>query len=534
MDRLPPSPSRSYDVIVYGGTAGGVVAAVAAAAEGAVVALVEPGRPLGGMVSGGLGYSDLGQRDVVGGRALAVYEAVARHYGTPLWVWAGPEPHVAEGIFRDWLGRAQVDVHLGRRIEGVAKGDASIERLVVHTGETFDAAVFVDASYEGDVMAAAGVSYAVGRESRRTHGESWAGRQPLRPGKHDFDVVLSPFRDDDERELLPLVHDRPLAEVGEGDGAVQGYGFRVCLTRDPDNRLPIPEPDEPMDLELLRRYVVAKGDSLRAGALLGLAPNLPGDKCDANSLGPLSLNLLDGSNWAYPDADPQAREAIRRRHLHWAQNFLYFLNHDDSVPRGVRDELRTWGLCRDEFGDTGGWPHQLYVREARRMRGEYVMTQHDLNTGRRKYDAVGMGSYHIDVRHTQRVWQHLHLHPRLVPAVANEGYMSVPVEPYQIPYRSLVPRYHECDNLLVPVCVSASHVAFASIRMEPQYMILGHAAGTAAALAARRGVPVQRVDVTALQTRLREERQVLSLASRPPPGPSRPAPDEPITTRPIP
>ena len=510
-----PAATRSYDILVYGATAGGVVAAVSAAADGARVALIEPGHHVGGMVSGGLGYSDLGQRDVVGGRALAFYESVARHYGVPTWGWVGPEPHAAESIFRDWLERAGVDVHFGRRPSTVTVRDGRVERITTVGDDLFDAAVFVDASYEGDLMAGAGVSYAVGREDRRKHGESWAGRQPFRPGKHDFDVVLSPFRDGTEGESLPLVHDRPVVGPGDGDGAVQGYGFRVCLTRNPDNRMPFPEPDELMDLELLRRYLAAKGDTLRAGGLMGLVPNLPGDKCDVNSIGPLSLNLLDGSNWAYPEADPTVREAIRERHLRYAQNFLYYLSHSDEVPPTVRRDLQEWGLPRDEFADTGGWPHQLYVREARRMCGEYLMTQHDLTSRARKYDAVGMGSYHIDVRHVQRTWQELHLHPRLVPAVANEGYISVPVEAYQIPYRSLVPKYHECENLIVPVCVSASHVAFASIRMEPQYMILGHAAGIAASMAARANRAVQRIDVEALQARLRDERQVLARPSVP-------------------
>ena len=507
------TPDASCDVVVYGGTAGGVTAAVAAASEGMKVALVEPGHHVGGMVSGGLGYSDLGQRDVIGGYALTFYEAVAEHYRAPLWGWVGPEPHVAEEIFLRWLEQAGVEVHFGQRLEAAGKQGAHLQRVTTRTGQSFEAAAFIDASYEGDLIARAGVPYAVGREGRQKYGESWAGRQPLRPGKHNFDVFISPFTDESESELLPLIHARPPAEIGQGDGAIQGYGFRVCLTRNPHNQRPFPEPEnyDPAQFELLRRYLEAKGETLQAGQLMGLIPNLPGDKCDVNSIGPLSTNLLDGSNWAYPEADDETRQSIWRRHLHYTQSFFYFLTQHDSVPPHIQHELRQWSLCQDEFTDTGGWPHQLYIREARRMLGEYVMTQHDLTERRRKYDTVGLGSYHIDVRHTQRIWDYLHLHPRLVPAVFNEGYLSVPVEPYEIPYRALLPPYHQCENLLVPVCLSASHVAFASVRMEPQYMVLGHSAGVAAALAIRQNIPVHRVDIGTLQTCLQQARQVMSL-----------------------
>ena len=504
----------TYDVIVYGATAGGVMAAVAAAGEGARVALLEPGRHLGGMVTGGLGWTDLGHRDVIGGAALDFYRRVGRAYGVPPFAWAGPEPHVAERIFDEWLEASTVEVIRGQRLERVEKRDAVIEALATATGESYAAAVFVDASYEGDLLAGAGVSYGVGRESTHTHGESWAGRQPWRPHKHNFDVFISPYREGGE-ELLPLIHDRPMVPIGEGDGGVQAYGFRLCLTRDPRRRLPFPEPAgyDPGRFELLRRYLAQKGEGVRAGQLMGLNPNLPNEKCDANSIGPISLNLLDGSNWAYPDADCGERAGIWERHLHYAQSLVFYLANDDAVPRHIRDEMAAWGLADDEFVDTGHWPHQLYVREARRMAGEYVMTQHDLQTRRRKYDSVGLGSYHIDIRSPQRSWDFVHLHPNLAPAVFNEGYVSVPVQPYEIPYRALTPQYHECENLLVPVCLSASHVAFSSIRMEPQYMILGHSAGVAASLAAREGLPVQRVPIAQLQGRLSQQDQVLSIRS---------------------
>lgn len=490
-----------------------MTAAVAAAAEGMRVALLEPGRHVGGMVSGGLGWTDLGHHEVIGGLALEFYTRVGKAYGVPAFGVTGPEPHVAERVFREWLEEAGVVVRFGHRLERVHKRGHHIE-VVTAAGTEYGAHTFIDASYEGDVAAGAGVSCAVGREGTGKYGESWAGRQPWRPSKHNFDVTVSPFRDDRTRDLLPLILDRPLAAIGEGDGAVQAYGFRLCLTRDPDNRLPFSEPPDykSSHYELLRRYLEVKGDTLHAHQLLGLTPNLPNGKCDANSLGPISTNLLDGSNWAYPDADAAARSAIWKRHLHYTQGFMYFLTHDPSVPTHIRSELGSWGLCRDEFVDTGGWPHQLYVREARRIVGEYVLTQHDLGSRRVKYDSVGMGSYHIDVREVQRSWDYVHAHPYLLPAVFNEGYISVPVEPYELPYRALLPQFYECANLLVPVCMSASHVAFASVRMEPQFMILGHSVGVAAGIAVRENLPVQRVGIAGLRRRLIEQGQVLSLA----------------------
>lgn len=504
--------ARQAEVVVYGATAAGVVAAVAAAREGVSVTLLEPGEHVGGMVSGGLGWTDVGQREVIGGLALEFYARVGRAYGGPAFAYVGPEPHVAERILREWLEQAGVEVVFGCRVHEVEKTGTRLERLQGSSGEAFEAAVFVDASYEGDLLARAGVAYRVGREDRDLHGESWAGRQPLRPGQHQFDAYVSPFAD--SGELLPLIHDRPPAPMGRGDGAVQGYGFRLCLTRDPSNRLPFPQPEayDPARFELLRRFLALKGEAVQARDLLVLHPNLPNDKADVNAKGPLSTNLLDGSNWAYPEAPYEARAAIWRRHLGYVQELLYFLSYDAGVPAHIRQDMSAWGLCRDEFVDTGHWPHQLYVREARRMQGEHVMTQRDLCSARRKYDSVGMGSYHIDIRHTQRIWDEVHLHPRLVPAVFNEGYISVPVSPYEIPYRSLVPSYQECSNLLVPVCLSASHVAFASLRMEPQYMILGHSAGVAAAMSVRCDREVQRVSVPELQARLAEAGQVLSLS----------------------
>jgi hypothetical protein len=408
----------------------------------------------------------VGDTRVLGGFARRFYQAVADHYDAPIFELRGPEPHVAEQI-------------LTRMLDGIDV-----------VPELPEAAVYVDASYEGDLLAARGVPFAVGRESQELYGERWAGRQPAyRPSKHNFDVLLSPFRDDGT--LMPHVRDDPEERLGAGDGGLMAFGFRVCLTdRDP---IPFEKPDgyDQAEFELLDRYRAARPQA----PLLGLVHDLlPNGKCDVNSIGPFSLNLLDGSNRDYLD-DP---EGVRAHHLAYTQRFLYHVS-----PEG-------WGLCADEFVDGGGWPHQLYVREARRLRGDYVLTEHDLVQSRPHGDVVAMGSYNIDVREVERTWRMLPEYTP-TPAVFNEGYLSVPVPPYPIPYRCLTPRREDASDLLVPVCVSASHVAFSSLRMEPTYMVLGTAAGVAAAQAARRGVAVQDVDIGSLQQSLREQGQVLAL-----------------------
>ena len=468
------------DVVIYGATACGVMAAAAAHAAGARTVLVDPGRHVGGMVSGGLSWTDVGDTRVLGGLCRRFYEAVARHYGAALWQVKGPEPHVAEQL-------------LERLLDGV---DVRLSTTAVP-----DAAVVVDASYEGDAMAAAGVPFAVGRESRSLHSERWAGRQPAyRPSRHNFPVLIDPFADDGS--LLPGIRDPeldahgwPVERLGDGDAGLQAYAYRVCLTHG-EERLPFepPEDYDEREFELLRRYLDATGDRTPLGLVRDLLPNA---KCDVNSIGPVSTNVLDGSNRNYLDGD---RHAVTEHHRRYTQGFLFTL-----AERGLLDD---WGFAPDEFG--GGIPHQLYVREARRLVGEHVLTEHDLVEARPQEDVVALGSYNIDVREIERTWRYLPEYER-TPAVFNEGYLSVAVPPYPIPYRSLTPRREHAKNLLVPVCLSASHVAFASVRMEPTLMLLGQAAGTAAAQAARRGAAVQDVDVRKLQDDLRETGQVLSL-----------------------
>jgi hypothetical protein len=503
---------RTRDVLVYGGTAGGAVAAVAAARGGMDVVLLEPRRHIGGMLSGGLGRTDMDRQEhVIGGMARQFFVEAGRHYGEPIaWTF---EPKVAERILMAWLRDANVEVLFEHRLDTVSKQANHIVGIKTLNGAEFRAKVFIDSSYEGDLMARAGVSYTVGREGRREYGESLAGRKEIQPGNHQFVAPVSPY--DDGGKLLPyIVSDGDLGEVGSADHKVQAYCFRLCLTDVEANRIRIARPEhyDPARYELLRRYIQSLSVFKEPRRLLGIS-RIPNGKTDLNS-GPAVSTNLTGASWPYPEASYERRDEIWREHLTWTQGLLYFMGNDPSVPADVRTEISGWGLARDEFTDTGGWPHQLYVREARRMRGEYVMTQHDLETRRSKYDSIGMGGYNMDVREVQWVAHTVYRFPTPTQEVLMEGYITVPVEPYEIPYRSLLPRIDEADNLLVISCVSASHMAYSSLRMEPQYMIMGHAAGLAAVVAAASPVAVHKVDLARLQGRLREQGQILSLDER--------------------
>jgi hypothetical protein len=494
------------DVVVYGGTAGGVVASVAAAREGLSVVLVEPTQHLGGMVSGGLGKTDHGKPTIIGGMSREFFERVGKHYGEELtWFF---EPHVAEQVFKDWVAEAKVDVRFGRRLESVEKKDGRIVALRLDDGSSLPAKVFIDASYEGDTLPRTGITYTWGREGREVYGEALAGRIDF-CNFHQFPQPVSPF--DEKGALLPLFSAGDGGAVGAGDKKVQSYNFRLCLTQRKDNQVSFPKPKgyDAARYEILKRFLASAPETpLKKIWGIGVVPN---DKTDVNNNGPVSTDYIGGS-WEYPEASYEKRAQIWEEHKRYVQGFLYFLAHDPSVPPALQQEVNTWGLAKDEFVDSDNWPRQLYVREARRMVGEYVMVQRDLQDERTKPDSIGMGSYNSDSHHVQRIavtdgppW------PGKGPFALNEGDMQVHVEPYEIAYRAILPKRAECENLLVTGCVSASHVAYSTIRMEPQYMIMGHAAGVAAAQAVRDGKAVQDIDVAALQKRLREQKQVLHI-----------------------
>lgn len=500
----PGCARHSYDVVVYGGTAGGVIAAVSAANEGLEVALLEPGRHIGGMVTGGLGRTDFGRKETIGGMSREFFEHVGQHYGEPItWYF---EPHVASKVFHDWLDKAGVDVYLQHRLDRVAMSGIRIQRITIENGASFTAPMFIDASYEGDLMARAGVSYTWGREGQDQYGESLAGVREHTP-KHQFDVRVSAY--DEDGDLLPLIQGTDPGRPGQADRKVQAYNFRICFCKRKDNQVPFPKPGDydPKRYELLRRYIEAADiQHITQVMHIGMMPN---EKTDVNNNGPISTDHIGGS-WGYPEADYAERQRIWDDHVSYVQGFFYYLANDPAVPKHLRDEMNEWGLAADEFVDTGHWPHQLYIREARRMTGAYVMTQQDLQDDRTKPDSIGMGSYNSDSHNVQRV---------VTPdgAATNEGDMQVPVQPYEIAYRALTPKRDECGNLLVVGTVSASHVAYSSIRMEPVYMIMGHAAGVAASHASKRELAVQDVPIDWLQQRLHEQDQILSLNDITPP-----------------
>jgi hypothetical protein len=506
--------ARTFDVVVYGGTAGGVATAVSAARQGTKVALIEPGRHLGGMVSGGLGWTDFGKKEVIGGFSREFFERVGRHYGEPItWYF---EPHVAEEVFNEMVKEANVQLFLDHRVRenaGVRKRGTEILELVTENGDAFQAKVFADCSYEGDLMAQAKVAYTWGREGIAQYNESLAGVRDHTP-KHQFAVSISPY--DANHKLLPEISSASKGEVGAADKKVQAYNFRICMTDNESNRVPFPRPAnyDPKRYELLARMLTAmtekNGRAPHINEVMKPDP-LPDKKTDTNNNGAFSTDYIGGS-WNYPEADYKTREKIWQQHKDYVAGFLYFLANDANVPAALQKEVSPWGLAKDEFTDTENWPRQLYVREARRMVGEYVMTQRDIQTDLTKPDSIGMGSYNSDSHNIQRVVT------SEGNAVENEGDMQVPVKPYEIPYRILLPKRADATNLLVPVPFSASHVAYSTLRMEPQYMIIGQAAGIAATLAIANKTPVQDVDTKVLLAKLRQQKAVLNLPAATPAG----------------
>ncbi|MCC6538851.1 MAG: FAD-dependent oxidoreductase [Bryobacterales bacterium] len=500
---LRSAPSKPYDVLIYGATSGGIVAAVAAAREGLRVALAEPGRYLGGMTTGGLGRTDYGRKETIGGYSLEFYQRVGKKYGEPVgWFF---EPHIAELVFKEMLAEAKVDVFTERRLRangGVRKRGARIRELFFENGTAIEAALFMDATYEGDLLKQAKLSYTVGREGVAQYDETLAGVRP-KDRNHQFDFAVSGV---DETTKQPLADIGPglRGEIGAADRKVQAYNFRMCLTQNPANRAEIPTPPgyDPARWTLAARYLEAfareKKRTPEMKDLFIISP-MPNGKTDFNNRGPISTDYI-GASWDYPEASYAQRAEIWQAHIDYTAGLFTFLRTDLRVPEPLRAEAATWGLAADEFASTNHWPHQLYVREARRLVGDFVMTQRDIQTALTKPDAIGMGSYNSDSHNVQRYVQ-------ADGTVQNEGNMEVRVTPYQIPYRVLLPKKKEAVNLLVPVCVSSSHVTYSTLRMEPVYMILGHAAGVAAKMAL--GKPVQDIDTAALHARLKSQGAVL-------------------------
>lgn len=532
--------SQSVDVAIYGATPAGIMAARAAAEEGTSVLLIEPGKHVGGMAASGLGDTDVGNPNTIGGMSAEFYRRIAAKYASDGTAKSGFrfEPHVAEQLFQEMLAEQKVPVLFEKSLQSVTKEGPSIRSIQLSDGSTVEAKTFVDASYEGDLMAKAGIDYRTGRESQAEFGETLAGVQPIGkldekgapphgihqgPGHsslkiptmefyrnrrgylntHQFAYPVSGL--DAKGNLLPLVTGREAGSPYSGDEKFMAYNYRLCFTDRPENRIPIEKPAnyDPNEYELFARYIAGWPD-IRLGQLFHIA-RMPNGKSDFNSSGPLSTDFV-GEAWDYPEATPEQRLKIANRHRDLLQGLFYFLAHDERVPTSLQREMQQWGLCKDEFADNDYWPWQLYVRVCRRMRGEFVLTQRDVLVDTHKPESMGMGSFVIDSHNVQRVL-------RADGSVINEGGIEVPTRPYGIPYGSLVPKKSECDNLLVPVCCSASYIAYCTLRMEPVYMALGQSSGVAAAMAAREGKPVQEIDRAELRGKLLRAHQVLDLPS---------------------
>ena len=502
------------DVLVFGGTAAGVSAACTAKRCGKGVVVTEFGKHIGGLTSGGLGWTDIGNKAAIGGFAREFYQRLGKHYGRGEAWWF--EPSVAERELRALLEESKVPVYFEARLASVKMDGKRIISISMENGDQFVASMFIDCTYEGDLMAKAGVPYLVGREANERFGETLNGVRGETP-KHQFLVPVDPYvkAGDPSSGLLPFVQADPLGTPGAGDRCAQTYNFRLCLTKNPANRKPIEPPPgyDPKRYELLGRYfdgLVKAGQKISINNFLKFDMVTP-EKTDINNNGGFSTDFI-GANYDYTDGDYATRAKIWAAHLDYIAGFLTFLGNDDRVPVDIRAEMQAWGLCRDEFQDTGGWPHAMYVREARRMLSDFVMTEKVCRHAETAEDAVGLGAYNMDSHNCRRIVRDGVAH--------NEGDVQVRVKPYPIAYRSIVPKQADCENLFVPVCLSATHIAYGSIRMEPVFMILAQSSATAASMAIDGEIPVQKVEYARLRDQLEKDGQVLAWKEAPAASPA--------------
>lgn len=499
-----PRDLAEVDLCVYGGTPAGITAAISAVRLNRSVVLLEPGPRIGGMTASGLGFTDIGNKAAIGGAAREFYRRLGKRYGTEeAWTFA---PSAAETVFKEWLHETGVRFHTRQFLAGIEKPDRRITALRTTSGLQVRAKVFIDATYEGDLLAAAGVGFHVGRESNSKYAETLNGAHV--GGGHQFESAVSPYvvADDPHSGLLPGIESNDVV-IGAGDHRVQAYCFRMCLTDDPGNRSPFIRPAgyDPREYVLLQRYlatgwrdVFSKFDRLRCRT-----------KTDTNNHGAVSTDFI-GRNYDWPTGNFMVREHIFQAHVNYQQGLQWFLANDPAVPAGVRERYSAWGLCRDEFVESGGWPTQLYVREGRRMISDYVMTEHECRGRRIVPDSIGLAAYTMD-SHNCRRFVHRPRSSREQDSVLNEGDVQAHgFPPYPISFRAMVPKQAECENLLVPVSLSASHIAYGSIRMEPVFMIIGQSAAIAADLALAGRSPVQQVPYPDLHTALQRAGQILA------------------------
>ena len=515
-----------YDVVVYGGTSSGIIAAVQTARMRKSVVLIEAGRHLGGLTSGGLGQTDIGNKKAIGGMAREFYNRVHKHYNIEnAWIyekredfrdgardwdeekaWWQFEPSVAENVFKEMIAEASIPVFLNERLDlkdGVTKESNRLTSIRMESGKVFYGKVFIDASYEGDLMAIAGVSYTVGRESNSEYGEKLNGVQTKNAIYHQLMDFVSPYIEpgNPTAGLLPGIDPAGPGEEGSGDMRVQAYCFRMCLTDIPENKISFEKPDgyDPLQYELLLRNFEAGENRVPWHS-----SRMPNRKTDTNNNMGVSTDYI-GQNYHWPGVDYATREKIYKLHLIYQQGLVWTLANHPRVPEKIREEVQRWGLAKDEFLDNGHWSHQLYIREARRMVSDYIMTEHNCRGTRTAPRAIGLAAYTMDSHNVQRYID-------ASGYVKNEGDVQIGgFVPYPIDYFSIVPKTEECSNLIVPVCLSASHIAFGSIRMEPVFMVLGQSAAIAAALAIDDDITVQDVPYQKLMNHLVIAEQILEL-----------------------
>ena len=539
---------KEYDMVIYGGTSAGIAAAIQGSRMGKTVLLIEPTNRLGGLTTGGLGATDIGNKQVIGGISREFYQNIKAYYEKPEnWKWQKAaeyqesrntgredamwtfEPSAALAVYKKMMAPEKIEVVYNQRLDrsgGVKKQGEKIVEITMENGASYQGKMFIDATYEGDLMAAAGVSYTVGRESNKDFGETLNGVQAndysrtlrgtvsLNSVHHNFIDGVDPYvvKGDPSSGLLPFIVKGGPGIDGRGDKGIQAYCFRMTLTDHPDNRIPFAKPEGYNELEyelLFRNYEAAEGpieEMYHYGDPLvpWINTSMPNRKTDTNNQKGFSTDFI-GQNYDYPEASYEEREKIVERHRQYQQGLMWTLAYHPRIPEKVRNIVSKWGTCKDEYEREDGWQQQLYVREARRMMSGYVMTQRHCEGFEVAGDAVGMGAYGMDSHQVQRY----------VDAngfVQNEGNVEAHgFPPYPVSYRSIVPQKGECSNLVVPVCVSATHIAYGSIRMEPVFMVLGQSAATAAAQAIDSNSEIQNINYNELKNRLLKDGQVLTV-----------------------
>jgi len=490
--------NNTVDICIYGGTSGGVIAAYTAKKMGKSVLLIEPGTQVGGLTTGGLGYTDIGNKYAISGLSRDFYRRIGAHYGRfEQWIF---EPHVALAVYQQYIRAANINIAYRHRLVSVQKNKAGyITSIVIehstqpgkNSYRTIHAKMFIDCSYEGDLMAKAGVSYFTGREGNDLYDETYNGVQ-LRD-KHQFPDSISPYKipGDTTSGLLWGIGSTALAPPGSADKKIQSYNFRICLSNDPANRIAITKPAgyDSSRYELLLRYLQKKpAKDLNGFLKFDLMPN---HKTDINNNGPFSTDMI-GMNYDYPEGNYTTRKKIQDAHEQYVRGLLYFIGHDQRMPSYLREMILPWGYPKDEYIDNGHWSPQMYVREVRRMKGEYVMTQANCEGKQIVNDEIGMAAYTMDSHNCQRLV--------INGMVKNEGDVQIGgFGPYPIAYRAIIPKTDECKNLLVPVCLSATHIAYGSIRMEPVFMVLSQSAAMAAIQAIDTKKAIQQIDIVKLK-----------------------------------